>query len=269
MPDCPVVVTVTPEDGHWRLSARGARSATCGSLRRAEIVAQRLTGPDVAIDVQVSVDGLEDLCADAVELGRESDAASIQALRLKRLAVRALTRAGVKQADIGYLLGISTERADDMRSEPVDSPWMARGQTPWRPRPDLTVPEPAIPGSKRVVAVVVTRAPAKTTWFLHLDDEPERVRTLAVAEARVRELVGADTDVLICPVSATTTSTVPSRSPPSPPQKPMTCTGAPTGCAYRSPASSAASASATATSATCSTCMCIASGCCWSDRSSG
>lgn len=201
MPDCVVVVTVTPEDGHWRLSARGARSATCGSLRRAEIVAQRLTGPGVAIDVQVSVDGLEDLCADAVELGRDSDAAAIQALRLKRLAVRALTRAGVKQADIGYLLGISTERADDMRSEPVDSPWMARGQTPWRPRPDLTVPEPAIPGSRRVVAVVVTRAPAKTTWFLHLDDdEPERVRTLAVAEARVRELVGADTDVLICPV---------------------------------------------------------------------
>lgn len=83
----------------------------CDMLRQTEGVARRLVGDDVAVDVQVSLGGLEDPCADAVELGEQSDARSVEAIRLRRIAARALNAAGIATADIGYLMGLRRESA--------------------------------------------------------------------------------------------------------------------------------------------------------------
>lgn len=51
-------------------------------------------------DLQVRLGGLEDLCADAVELGQRSDAASVDAIRLRRRAALTLTAAGIRRTDV-------------------------------------------------------------------------------------------------------------------------------------------------------------------------
>lgn len=104
-----VAVTATPLDGHWQLTAPDGRSSHCETLRQAPKIARRLAGPDVEPDVQVSLGGLEDLCADAVELAEQSDAKSVEAIRLRRITARALNAAGIAAADIGYLMGLRRE----------------------------------------------------------------------------------------------------------------------------------------------------------------
>ncbi len=110
MPSRHVVVTATPRAGHWQLSAPDGRSGQCETLRQGAKVAQRLVGGDADVDVQYSLRGLEDLCTDAVELGEQSDAKAAEAIRLRRIAARALI-AGIAIADIGYLMGLHRESA--------------------------------------------------------------------------------------------------------------------------------------------------------------
>jgi len=157
----------------------GHHPITTRTLAMAEtMTARRLPA---GFDLQVSLGGLEDLCTDAVELGQAADAAHITALKLRRIAVRALKVAGCKPVDISYLTGIPTETVDNLLRVPVETPWMTTGTTPWRPRPQLQAAA-AAGGTRRVAAAVVT--PAGSSWDLHLagDEQPRRVRTLAAAE---------------------------------------------------------------------------------------
>jgi len=92
MPGQPIVVTAIPIGAHWHLETPGHRPITTRTLAMAEtMTARRLPG---AFDLQVSLGGLEDLCTDAVDLGQAADTAHITALKLRRVAVRALTAAG-------------------------------------------------------------------------------------------------------------------------------------------------------------------------------
>jgi hypothetical protein len=54
------------------------------------------------VDLQVTPGGLEDLCAEAVELGEQADALALEAMRLRRTAAKALSAAGIRTADVGY-----------------------------------------------------------------------------------------------------------------------------------------------------------------------
>ncbi len=142
------------------------------------MTARRMTG---AFDLQVRLGGLEDLCADAVDLGQAADAAHITALKRRRVAVRTLKGASCTPVDIGYLTGIPTETVDNLLTVPIETSWMTTGATPWRRHPHLQEPPPP-GGTRQVVAAVVT--PAGSSWDLHLtgDMPPRRCRTLAAAE---------------------------------------------------------------------------------------
>jgi hypothetical protein len=197
MPRRPVVVIATPAAGHWRLTVANGRSMGCETLRQADGVARRLVDDDVDVDVQVSLGGLEDLCVDAVDLGEQSDASSVVAIRLRRIAARALSTAGIRTADIGYLMGLRRESAKHLLSGPFDSPWMVAGHAPPLKRPAVP-PASASPGNRRVVAAVVTRDGSR--WHVHLEDEPQPRASLAYAERFVRKLIDdPKADVLLCP----------------------------------------------------------------------
>jgi len=164
MPGRPIVVTATPTGAHWHVEIPGHRPIITRTLAMVEtMTARRLAG---GFDLQVSLGGFEDLCADAVELGQAADIAHITALKLRRVAVRSLTAAGCTPVDIGYLTGIPTETVDNLLRVPVETPWMNAGTTPWRRRPQLQAPAAPAAGTRRVVAAVVT--PAGSSWDLHL-----------------------------------------------------------------------------------------------------
>lgn len=66
------IVTTRPIGARWQVEIPGRAPIETRTLKTAETIAVRRTGGP--IDLQVSLGGLEDLCADAVELGEESDA---------------------------------------------------------------------------------------------------------------------------------------------------------------------------------------------------
>jgi len=91
---------------------------------RARLIGRRFDG---AFDLQVRLGGLEDLCADAVELDQRSDGLAVEALRLRRRTARSLTEAGIRTTDIAYLMGIPSGvgRAPAGRADrqPLDDQW--------------------------------------------------------------------------------------------------------------------------------------------------
>jgi hypothetical protein len=198
MPGQPIVVTATPTGAHWHVEIPRHPPITTRTLAMAEtMTARRLAG---GFDLQVSLGGLEDLCADAVELGEAADTAHVTALKLRRVAVRTLKRAGCTPVDVGYLTGIPTDTVDNLLRVPIESPWMNAGTTPWPRRPQLQAPTTPAAGTRRVVAAVVT--PAGSSWDLHLagDVPPRRVRTLAAAETALAAVVdGGGADVHVIP----------------------------------------------------------------------
>jgi hypothetical protein len=150
----------------------------CETLRQAAKVAQRLAGDDAEVDVHVSLGGLEDLCDDAVELGQQSDAKAVAAIRLRRIAARALSAAGFAAADIGYLVGLPRGSAKHLLVGPLDAPWMAAGHAPPLERP-LTPADTVRSGNRRVFVVMVT--PHKGRWLVHLEGGPQIRASLAFA----------------------------------------------------------------------------------------
>jgi len=49
MPSRPVVVTATPEAGHWQLSIADGHAMGCETLRQATKVARRLAGTKASV----------------------------------------------------------------------------------------------------------------------------------------------------------------------------------------------------------------------------
>src|SRR6478735_10348738 len=118
-----IVIVATPVGRHWQVTMPDGRSFTRTTLVTVRKQARKLLGDD--FELQVSVRGLEDLCADSVELTEQSEAAFVRALRLRRIAARTLQDTGLSRADIGYLLGLDPGVATELLSVPVDSPWMS------------------------------------------------------------------------------------------------------------------------------------------------
>lgn len=170
---------------------------TSETLRQAATAAQRLVGDDVEIDVQISFGGLEDQCADAVELGAQSDAKAVEAIRMRRIAARALSAAGFPPADIGYLVGLPRGSAKHLLDGPLDAPWMGAGLAPPLERPPALA-DTARPGNRRIFVVLVT--PHEGRWLVHLEAGPQVRATLGFAERFVRELIDdPSADLLLAP----------------------------------------------------------------------
>lgn len=158
------------------------------------MVARRVEG---AFDLQVQLGGLEDLCEDAVELGEQSDASTLEALRLRRATARALAEAGIRKTDVAYLMGIQPDSVAHLLAVPVETAWMKTGHSPPTPFPRPREATTAA-GTRRMTAVVATRN--GTSWHVHLKAgrRPTGRTSLVHAEKLVRSLYG-DTDILLCP----------------------------------------------------------------------
>jgi len=196
----PVVVTAYPIGSRWRVDIHGHQPIETRTLKTAEAMASRRVGGG-SIDLQIALGGLEDLCADAVELGEQSEALAVEALKARRLAAQALSGAGIRTADVGYLMGIEPSSVKHLLTVPIDTPWMAAGHAPPTHRPSAISDAPSKPGTThRVVVVVVTRS--GNGWLVHINPgrRPTGRTTLALAEALVRDVVDNDgADVLLYP----------------------------------------------------------------------
>ena len=118
-------------------------------------------------------------------------------MRLRRIAARTLSAAGIATADIGYLMGLRRESAKHLLTGPLGSPWMAAGHAPPLERPPVRTATASL-GNRRVLVVVVTRHEGR--WVVHLEEGPQTRASLAYAERFVRELIDdPDADILLCP----------------------------------------------------------------------
>lgn len=196
MPARPLVVTADPTaDARWQVDVPGQAPLVTRTLATAQtMVGRRVEG---AFDLQVRLGGLENLCADAVELGEESDALTVVALRLRRQTARALTEAGIRRTDVAYLMGIPPGSVAHLLAVPIDSPWMATGHAPPSPFPQSRQVSTSV-GTNQVTAVVVTRD--VTGWHVHPNPgrRPTGRTSLVHAEKLARGLL-TDTDVMLCP----------------------------------------------------------------------
>jgi hypothetical protein len=191
------IVTARPIGARWHVEIPGCAPVETRTLKTAETTAGRHA--DGPIDLQVSLGGLEDLCADAVELGEQSDALAVEALRLRRVAAQTLSAAGIRTADAGYLMGIAQDSVKHLLDVPIDTPWMSTTHAPPTPIPPPA--RPSAPGTTRdIVPVMVTRS--GSGWHVHVNPgrRPVGRTSLVRAEMLVRDLVADDgADILLCP----------------------------------------------------------------------
>jgi hypothetical protein len=151
------VVAELSGDARWHVDIPGQATVVTRTLATARAaIARRVRSP---FDLQVSLGGLKDECAYAIDLGRRSDAATIDAIRLRRRAALALTGAGIRRTDVAYLMGIASRTVAHLLAVPVDSAWMAAGHAPPTGFPQRRADrEMAMTGSThQMTAVVVTR----------------------------------------------------------------------------------------------------------------
>lgn len=193
----PLVVTARPTgDARWRMDVPGQQPIVTRTLVTAQAMAGRRLG--VPFDLQVSLGGLEDLCSDAIELGEQSDALTIQAIRQRRTTARALAQAGIRRTDIAYLMCLGPRSIGHLLSVPIDSPWMATGHAPPSPFPRPSEPSPSVGTTRQMTAIVATRD--GTGWHVHLKPgrRPTGRTSLVHAEKLARDLM-PDIDVMLCP----------------------------------------------------------------------
>lgn len=186
------VVTARPVAGRWATSV-GAESPI--ETRTLTMATRRAGGP---IDLQVKIGGLEDLCADAVELGDQSDELTVEAIRQRRVTARALDGAGIRRTDIAYLMGIPQNSLKHLLAVPLDSPWMSTGHAPPSPFPQPLQPNLTAGSTRRMTAVAATRD--GTGWHVHLGDgrQPARRTSLVHAEKLACNAT-PDAEVMLCP----------------------------------------------------------------------
>ncbi len=174
----------------------GQQPIVTRTLASAQTLAARRL--EVPFDLQVDLGGLEDLCADAVELGERSDALTIQAIRARRIAARALAEAGIRGTDIAFLMGMAPYTAKLLLSVPIDTLWMATGQAPPRRFPRPTEPSPSASATRPVTAIRATRD--GIGWLVHLDTGRPPVRRISLAHAeKLARAAIPDADVMLCP----------------------------------------------------------------------
>jgi hypothetical protein len=192
-----VVVTAEPTgDARWRVVVPGHRSLVTRTLVTTRMRVDRLL--DGGYDLQVRLGGLEDVCADAVELGTRSDALTVEAIRLRRRTARVLTEAGMRMTDVAYLMGIPQDVAKHLLDVPVESPWMAVGHAP--PTPIHKPPAATVTGGTReMTAVMATQT--ENGWHVHLNPgrRPTTRTSLVHAENLARARAAAGTEVVLCP----------------------------------------------------------------------
>jgi hypothetical protein len=191
----PVVIAQPTGGARWRVEMPGRLQLTTRTLATARTAIARRIG--AGFDLQVRLGGLEDLCADAVDLGQRSDQSMIEAIRLRRQVAIALTEAGLRRTDVAYLMSIPPDTVAHLLTVPIDSPWMTAGHSP--PTPFPRVP-PAVKdvGLRRFAVVLATRD--GTGWQVHLNAGCRSTRrsSLVHADKLARDLAG-DIDVLLCP----------------------------------------------------------------------
>lgn len=192
-----LVVTAKPTGAaRWHVDIPAHIPVTTRTLASARALVERRVAEE--FDLQVALGGLEDLCADAVDLGQRSDASTIDALRLRRRVALALTAVGIRKTDVAYLTGIASGSVAHLLSVPIESPWMSAGHAPPTPFPQQRVDVTWTAGTRRITAVVATRD--GSGWHVHLNggSRPTRRTSLVHAEKLVRDMAG-DTDVVLCP----------------------------------------------------------------------
>lgn len=180
----------------WRVEIPGQSPVITRTLATARTMVGRCV--DGLFDPQVRLSGLEDLCADAVDLGQRSDAATIDAIRARRRAALALTVAGIRRTDVAHLMGIPSDAIAHLLAVPIDSPWMTVGHAPPTAFPRQQQEVARTDGTRQMAAVVATRD--GTGWQVHLSAGRRSTRrtSLVHAEKLARDLAG-DKDVILCP----------------------------------------------------------------------
>lgn len=197
MPTRPLVVIAQPTGAaRWHVDLPGQASLITRTLATARVmVERRIHGP---FDLQARLGGLEDLCADAVDLGQRSDAATVKAIQLRRRTALALTAAGIRRTDVAYLMGITSGAIAHLLAVPIDSPWMTTGHAPPAAFPRRPQEVASTAGTHQMTAVVATRD--GTGWQLQLNAGRHSTRRTSLVHAHklARDMAG-DTDVVLCP----------------------------------------------------------------------
>lgn len=191
-----VVVAEPTGDARWHVAIPSYASLVTRTLATGRTsIGRRVQG---AFDLQVRLGGLEDLCADAVDLGQRSDAATVAAMRLRRRMALALTAAGIRRTDVAYLMGIASRSVAHLLAVPVDSAWMTAGQAPPTAFPRRRKELARTDRTHQMTVVIVTRE--GTGWDVQMDvGRRSTGRTSLVhAEKLAREMAG-DADVILCP----------------------------------------------------------------------
>lgn len=192
-----VVVTARPTgDAGWRMDVQSQQPIVTRTLATAQTMLGRRL--DVPLVLHVALGGLEDLCADAVEQGREADALTIDAIRARRVAARALNAAGIRKTDIAYLMGVAPYSVGHLLAVPIDSPWMATKHAPPSPFPRASEPSPSAGTTRQMTAIVATRD--GTGWLVHVDaGGPPTRRTSLVHAEKLAHSVIPGAEVMLCP----------------------------------------------------------------------